>query len=158
MYDLAASVEIEATPEEVIRWLATPELMRRWMLGVSSIEADGDRIRVEVIHGGHAGWSYVGEIVERTTTRLVRRYGLATGGDDYERIVTYQCSGDGPVRVTASVVTAIPGLAESAARMGAKAEQKALERSLDRLRSQIRGNRGGWLARLRGSGGAGGPF
>jgi len=43
--------------------------------------------------------------------------------------VTYEID-DGAVDVVA--VTEIPGLDERAAKMGAKAEQKALERSLER--------------------------
>jgi hypothetical protein len=157
-YALHATTELPGGGEEIMRWLTNPELMRKWMLGISSIEADGDRVRVEVIHGGHAGWSFVGEIVEQATNRLVRRYGLASGDGDYARTVTYELGNTDPVALEVSVTTAIPGLAEVAARMGAKAEQKALERSLRRLRAEIEGAGGGFFARLRGSGGSVGPL
>jgi carbon monoxide dehydrogenase subunit G len=155
MYRLDGRVQIRAAPEEIIRWLTEPELMSRWMLGMSSIEASGNGIRVEVIHGGRAGWTFAGEIVEQTTNRLVRRYRLASGGDQYERTVTYEI-GDGTVDV--AVVTEIPGLDERAAKMGAKAEQKALERSIERLRTEIQGEGGGFFARFRASGGSAGPL
>jgi carbon monoxide dehydrogenase subunit G len=172
-YELRGRVEVGATREETLRWLSTPELMDRWMPGASSIEAigeDGRLIRLEVSHGAYAGWIYVGEIVALDNDRLVRRYELAEsrGGvatithdeQEYERTVTYELGGDdsGPVVLDVSVVTKIPGLGDTAARMGAKAEQRSLNRSLDRLRDEIAGHSPGLLGRLGGTGGSAGPL
>jgi Polyketide cyclase / dehydrase and lipid transport len=143
-YALEGAVEIGASGDEILRWLGQPELMRRWM-GVSSVEASGTGIRVEVSHGAYAGWTYIGEITERGEDRLVRRYRLAgSHEDDYERTVTYELTSTGRngVRLGVTVVTLIPGLDDRAARMGAKAENRALDRSLGRLRDAVEG-RGG---------------
>ena len=148
-YTLEGAVEIGAGHEGIPRWLEDPELMRRWM-GVGSIEPDGAGIRVEILHGGYAGWTYVGEIVERAPDRLVRRYRLVGADDRYKRTVTYTLGSE--LRV--SVVTEVDGLDERAARMGARAEQKALERALARLCDSIEGRSRGLL----GSGGSAGPL
>ena len=159
-YTFEGSVEIDAAGEEILRWLREPELMSRWM-GVGSIEAAGTAIRVEVLHGGYAGWSYEGEVAESGADRLVRRYRLAGRGDEeYERTVAYELrpnAADG-VELGVTVVTLIPGLDDRAARMGGKAEQRALERALERLRDAVEGRGGGFLSRLRGSGGSAGPL
>jgi uncharacterized protein YndB with AHSA1/START domain len=156
-YALEGAVEIGAAPEEILRWLEDPELLERWM-GVGSIEPTGDGIRVEIVHGGYAGWTYFGEIVARGSDRLVRRYRLA--GGEYERTVTYELrpAATDAVELVVTVVTLIPGLDERAARMGGKAERRALERALGRLRDAVEGGGGGFLSRLRGSGGSAGPL
>jgi hypothetical protein len=159
-YTLEGAVEIGASRDEILRWLEQPERMRRWM-GVSSVEAAGTRIRVEVSHGAYAGWTYFGEITERGKDRLIRRYRLAGSHEDqYERTVTYELTSTGRdgVELGVTVVTLIPGLNEAAARMGGKAENRALDRSLDRLRDAVEGRGRGLLSRLRGSGGSAGPL
>jgi hypothetical protein len=152
-YTLEGAIEIGAAHEEILRWLEDPELMRQWM-GVGSIEPDGAGIRVEILHGGYAGWTYFGEIVERRPDRLVRRYRLAGADDQYARTVVYTLGSE--LRV--SVVTEVPGLDERAARMGAKAEQRGLDRALERLRDSSEGRGRGLLGRLRGPGGSAGPL
>jgi hypothetical protein len=159
-YAFDGAVEIDASGDEIRRWLQEPELLSRWM-GVGSIEADGTGIRVEVLHGGYAGWSYQGEVTESGADRLVRRYRLAGRGDEeYERTVTYELrptAADG-VELGVTVVTLISGLDERAARTGGKAEQRALEGALKRLKDGVEGRGGGFLSRLRGSGGSAGPL
>jgi Polyketide cyclase / dehydrase and lipid transport len=154
-YAFDGTIEIAASAEQILPWLEEPELMQRWM-GVGSIATTDGGIRVEVLHGGYAGWTYFGAVVERGEDRLVRRYRLAGGGDDYERTVTYQLDSGGRVRL--SVDTEIQGLDERAAKMGAKAEKRALSRALDRLRDAVEGRGPGLLGRLRGSGGSAGPL
>jgi uncharacterized protein YndB with AHSA1/START domain len=159
-YALEGKVTIGAPAEEVLRWLQEPELISRWM-GVGSIETAGTGVRVDVLHGGYAGWSYEGEITESGADRLVRRYRFAgRGAEEYERTVTYELrpTGADGVELGITAVTLIPGLDERAARMGGKAEQRSLERALERLKDAVAGRGGGFLSRLRGSGGSAGPL
>jgi hypothetical protein len=62
------------------------------------------------------------------------------------------------VELGVTVVTLISGLDERAARMGGKAEQRALESAPKRLKDGVEGRGGGFLSRLRGSGGSAGPL
>lgn len=176
-YDLAATVTIRAPGPEILRWLETPELIEGWVLGVNSIEAlgpdggdGGSRTRLEISSGSWAGWTYVGEVIERSDRRLVRRYRLessrsgsmpvANSVQQYERTVTYDLSAtrEDAVELAAAVVTTIADLNPRAARMGARAEQRALERSLERLQAGVEGKALGLFSRFRDSGNTAGPL
>jgi carbon monoxide dehydrogenase subunit G len=169
-YEIAARVAVGVAPEELMRWLTGPELMARWILGVESVESAGDGVRVTTSAGVYAGWTFLGETVERSPSRLVRRYRLermragvitgATGEGEYERTVAYELTPGGAAdcRLECSVSTAIPGLARAPAKAGAKAEQRALDRSLERLRNCAEGGGVGLLVRWRTSGQQAGPL
>jgi hypothetical protein len=154
-YALDRTIEIAASAGQILPWLEEPELMQRWM-GVGSIATTDGGIQVEILHGGYAGWTYFGTVIERGEDRLVRRYRLAGSEDDYDRTVTYQLDPRGRVRL--SVDTEIQGLNERAARIGAEAEKRALSRALDRLRDAVEGRGPGLLGRLRGARGSAGPL
>jgi hypothetical protein len=125
----------------------------------------GARVRVTTSSGRHAGWTFTGEIIELGDARVVRRYALeelrasglplAADTSGYARTVTYELT-PGPdgasTQLRCTVVTVIPGLAETGARAGAKAEQQTLQRSLERLEAEVAGRQRGLLGRFRDSG------
>lgn len=169
-YTISGEVVLAAPAADVVRWLATPELMDRWMVGIDGIQVldDGQpvvgaRIRVQTSSGRHAGWTFTGEITELGESRVVRRYALeelrASGvpleadTSGYARTVTYELAAEGDgTRVRCAAVTVIPGLAGTGARAGAKAEQQTLERSLERLEAEVAGRQRGLLGRFRDAG------
>jgi uncharacterized protein YndB with AHSA1/START domain len=170
-YAIEGRAALRAPAGEVVRWLVRPELIGRWMPGVERVEpltggepAVGARTRVVVSGGVYAGWTFVGEIAELEADRLVRVWELdgaragalpiEAGADALRRTVTWALApaGGGGTELTCSVVTAIPGLGASAARLGGRAEERALRAALDRLRAEADGERRGLLARLRGGG------
>jgi hypothetical protein len=180
-YEIDGRVSVRATAEALVQWLVAPARMCRWMLGVDAVEAlepqtpgVGARVRVTAsigVSGGMAaGWTFVGEIVELAPERLVRRYRIedmragalpvGAGDEQYERTVTYELDAyeAGVTSLACSATTVIPGLHRSAARAGAKAERRALGRSLERLRADVEGSRPGLLARFGDSGKFAGPL
>jgi hypothetical protein len=179
-YEIDGRVSIRATGDDLCEWLVIPDRMSRWMLGVDAVEAlesetpgVGARVRVTAsigVSGGMAaGWTFVGEIVELAPERLVRRYRIeemragvqpaGAGDQQYERTVTYELDAEAGITTLAcSATTVIPGLHRSAARAGAKAERRALGRSLERLRADVEGARPGLLARFGDSGRFAGPL
>jgi len=127
--------------------------MVRWVLGAEQIEAldgrgiaAGARTRL-VVQTGRFGHAYLGEIIDVTQSRLVRRYHLErmktgvlaapAGQEEYERVLTYELSpgaaGSG-TWLSCTAQTSVPGLPKAAARAGAKSEAKSLARSLERMR------------------------
>ena len=161
-YVITARELVSRSAGEVIRWLATPDLMVRWILGAEKIEAlngrgiaAGARTRL-MVQTGRFGHAYLGEIIDVTESRLVRRYHLErmktgvlavpTGQEEYERVLTYELSpgaaGSG-TWLSCLARTSIPGLPKAAARMGAKSETKSLARSLERMRACAEGRPAG---------------
>ena len=163
-YEITGRVSIAADPARVLPWLIEAERLPRWALGIESVETlEAGRIRViGASRGGgiSVGWVFLGETTEAGPERIVRRYRLEGEEDRYERVVTYlvQPGASGATEVSCAATTSIPGLAAAAARAGGKAEQRALGRSLERLRDGVEGRRPGLLARLRDSGGFAGPL
>ncbi|MCW3041626.1 MAG: hypothetical protein JWM31_3531 [Solirubrobacterales bacterium] len=171
-YTISGSITLAAAPADVVAWLATPELLDRWMLGVDGIEVMdegrpvlGARIRAVTSSGRHAGWIFSGEIVELSAQRVVRRYALdelSTGGvrleadtSGYARTVTYDLTPAGDGRATqlrCTAVTVIPGLDAAGATAGAGKEQKTLDRSLERLEAEVAGRPRGLIGRFRDTG------
>lgn len=172
-YTITGEVALLASPADVAPWLVTPELMDRWMVGIDGIEvlrgeagvapAVGDRIRVMTSIGGKAGWLFQGELTVLGPERIVRTYALeelSSGGvalaadtSGYARTVTYDlASRDAGTLLTCSAQTVIPGLASTAAGPGAAKEQKALQRSLERLEAEVAGRQRGLIGRLRDAG------
>jgi len=166
-YAFSSAGVIGGAPAEIMRWLATPELMIRWIPYAKSVEPTGGPdlpagavFRLFIRDTGY-GTPYLGEVRELTETRLVRRYTLphqteelarAAEGKppDYERIVTYELgtapggtapggTAPGGTALRCSVVTSIPGLAASVARMATRSEGKGLTYALDRLRACVEG-------------------
>jgi hypothetical protein len=169
-YVIDGAARVHLPPAELVPWLVTPELMRRWMIGTASIDAladePGSSVLVKGSHGVYAGWTFAGELLEAGERRVVRRYrleGMRGGvlpmpvdGREYERVVEYDLRpGDGAATdLTCSVTTSIPGLSRAAAKAGGKDERKSLGRSLERLRGSAEGEKLGLLARWWGSSGA----
>jgi hypothetical protein len=155
-----------------MRWLTTPELMARWIIGASRVEADGDRLRLTTgigLGGTVHAQTFTGETLERGPRRLVRRYTLERvrtgpiplGAPDgaYERTVTYDVAPSlHGCTVAAAVVTDIPGLPQAAVGPGSRAEERSLRRSLERLRLYAEGRRVGPLRRSRDSSQVGQPL
>jgi len=176
-YEFEGAVSVAGPPEAVLHALVTPELMARWMVGVDSVSdaGDGAGSRVEVVASlgsryGRAGWRYLGEVVERSPTTLVREYQLSetragvlaspVAPAEYHRTVRYTLRPDGDqTGVRCTVTTRIPGLARAAARRGGRSEARSLECSLQRLRDVVHGTTRSPLVRwLRGSGQSPQPF
>jgi len=161
-YTITAREVVNRSPSEVIRWLATPGLMTRWVLGAVKVEAldgrgiaAGARTRL-VVQVGRYGHAYLGEIIDVTESRLVRRYHLErmktgvlaapAGQEEYERVLTYEFSPGAAASGTwlsCVAQTSIPGLPKTAARTGAKSEAKSLARSLERMRVCAEGGSAG---------------
>jgi uncharacterized protein YndB with AHSA1/START domain len=169
-YLIEASVSVNRPREEVMRWLTEPDLMARWIVGADRAESVGDHaaaagsvIRLSVSMAGgqfRVAQTYLGEVIEVSEFRLVRRYRLehvragvaqmVSGPAEYERTVTYSLSGaGGGMQVNCAARTVIPGLAQAAAKAGARAESRSLRRSLDRLRECAEDGQRGLLGRLR---------
>lgn len=120
-----------------MRWLTTPELMTQWMVGAVAVETHADHFRLAMARGSgrrRERATFRGEVVEQGMRRLVRRYVLESRLA-YARTVTYELA---PAlegcAVTCTVVTDVEGLPDKQVRSGAKAEERSLPRSLDRLR------------------------
>lgn len=175
-YTIAGEIALAADPTEVVPWLATAELMDRWMVGVDGIVVlddgtplPGARIQVLTSSGRHAGWTYTAVLVEAGPARVVRRYALEelrTGGvplaadtSGYERTVTYVLTADGTgTHLHCTAVTVIPGLDDVGAATAAKAEQQTLTRSLQRLEAEVAGRQRGLIGRFRDTGQAPAPL
>lgn len=165
-YTLAGRVTIGASAAEILPWLTQAERLEQWMLGVDAaveMEDDPTQLRVITSSGAYAGWTFLGTTTVQSPQRIVRTYALEdlrTGGvsrtadlSGYVREVAYELEGtlDGGMRLTCTVNTTIPGLAAAGAQAGVKAEQKTLDRSLERLEALVMGRARGLLGVLRGS-------
>lgn len=165
-YTLAGEITVGAPAAQIVPWLTEADRLEQWMLGVDAavqMEDDATQLRVITSSGVYAGWTFMGTTVVESPTRVVRTYaleGLRTGviahevdPTGYHREVRYDLYAvdGGATRLTCSVATTIPGLAAVAARAGAKAEQKTLDRSLERLELLVVGRPRGLFSMLRGS-------
>jgi hypothetical protein len=153
-YRLTAQQLVALSPVALLDWLCRPELMRRWMPGVERVDVvEGDPsapgCRTKVSLGlytpfGGGEWKLAGRIEEIGPARLVRTYEQ----DKYLRTVAYDMApNDVGALLNCEVQTVIPGLPPSAARAGAKAEEKSLRQSLEVLARLSGGQR---VSRLRG--------
>ena len=165
-YTISAAVDLPAAPADVVPWLTEPEAMDRWMVGVDGLVVlDDGSLRVLTSMGHHAGWVFLGTLVEAGPERVVRRYALeelsargtalAADTSGYARTVTHVLTAGhaGGTHLTCTAETVIPGLAAAAAGPGARKEEHTLRRSLERLEAHVSGRGIGLLGRLRGSGG-----
>ncbi len=157
------------TTAGLLRWLCEPELMSQWMIGVEQVEilvgdpfTRGARTAVTLSTSfgrfGSGGWRLLGQLDDIDETRLVRTYTMeslnagvmriATDIAEYTRKVSYDLSArPAGVQLRCEAKTTIPGLGRFAARSGAKAERKPLNRSLDILSTLAQGRTPSWLQR-----------
>ncbi len=165
-YALSGAVRLGASPGVVLPWLVEAERLEQWMLGVDAaveMEDDATQLRVITSSGAYAGWTFLGTTTVSSPRRVVRTYALedlraggvslAADPSGYRREVTYDlvATDDDATQLTCAVKTTIPGLAAAASRAGVKAEQKTLDRSLERLEALVAGRSRGLLGALRGA-------
>ena len=166
-YLIEASVLVNRPRDDLMRWLTTPDLMARWIVGADSAQAvdvtglarDGTGavgaalgvlVRLTVsMPGGQfrIANSYLGEIAEIGESRLVRRYqlehskvgvvGLRNGPADYERTVTYELGSATSAGPVTVSCTALT-IISGLSRAAAKAGAKSETRSLRRSLDQLR--------------------
>ncbi len=168
-YALDGQIVLVAPPADVLVWLTDPERLEQWMLGVDAaveLEDDPAQMRVITSSGPYAGWTYLATTAIPSPVRVVRTYaledlrakGVSLDADTagYHREVTYdlQAAGDdgAGTQLACAVRTTIPGLAERGALAAVKAEQKTLNRSLERLEALVAGRGRGLLGLFRGAG------
>ena len=104
-YAFEACTVIRSSPADLLPWLVTPDLMRRWMVRVGAIDelpgpARGRGARTRLT----TGWtpylfSFLGELVDADERGVSRRYQLVSSGRvvpirhlpaEYERVVRYR--------------------------------------------------------------------
>lgn len=174
-YTAQASVLVTRPADEVMRWLTTPDLMRKWILGADKVEAadnSGPAVGAGVtvtVYAARSWTTFTGEIVELGPAKLVRRYQLghrampmariAYGQGEYERTVTYELRQAAlGTEVSCTARTVIPGLSH-AVRTSQRVAAQSLQRSLDRLAAGAEERSRSLMARFGdGSKGAGEPL
>lgn len=156
-YRLAGTVDVGAPVDEVRRWLVEPQLLERWVIGVQSVTPTSPT-EVRVTSGsGRMNFTLLGVILELTPTRVVKRYVLDSPrpADQlaFDRTVRFDvAAAPAGTRVSASVDVIINGLPRSVVGRSEAVEQRALERSLERLRSSVAGRRRSLWAKWRDQG------
>jgi hypothetical protein len=146
-YSFDGAVTVECPSADVLRWLVTPDLMSRWIVGLDAVtlldsqpDIVGAHTRLDFGAGKSSPGTFHGEVVELSDQILIRCYRPGFDPDKYQRTVRYDLRATGTATaLRCSVQTRLLSLPSMLRRLPRRNEQVHLHRSLERLRALTEG-------------------